>query len=216
MRYFDHSTTAASDDKVQALRLEQGGEAVDAYWAILEKIYEDEAPFNRQGNQHVTNALCHRLCTDEKSLEGWISAMLEIGLLVRDVENPDAVTSERASKNIEAYQAKCKTARENGKKGGRKSSVKPKRNRVGSDVGTNAKTESQANKTKQNKTKGFGFDKQNQKPEASDGAAAEEAAPSSAPYCPLCNVKLFRNSQIGRYECPSCHDTFDEGKAEWK
>lgn len=214
MQYFDHSTTAASDDKVMALRLEHGGAAVDAYWAIIEKIHEDEEPFDRAGNQHVTNALCHRLCVGSDTLETWIKAMLEIGLLAEDVENPGSITSPRAKKNIANYRKKCETARENGRNGGRKPKRKPTGNQAGSDVGTDAETGRKTNKTKQNK--GFGFDKQNQKPVASDGAAAADAAPSVAPHCPLCGVKVFRNQQLGRYECPNCHDTFDNDQVGWK
>lgn len=58
--------------------------------------------------------------------------------------------------------------------------------------------------------------KKNHSSVASDGAAAAGAAPSAAPHCPLCGVKVFRNTQLGRYECPNCHDTFDNDQVGWK
>lgn len=216
MLYFDHSTTAGGDDKVIALRLEQGGAAVDAFWVILEQMYRDETPLVFFGNRHANLSLCHRLNADEKTLETWVLAMLEIGLLERDVENPNALTSKRAMQNVKAYREKCETARQNGKKGGRKPTKKPNANQGGNRTQTKAETEGQANKTKQNK--GFGLDKPNQKPTASDDAAAAGAAPPSAksPFCPLCDVKMWRDTQTGRFHCPSCQDAFDRSKAVWR
>ena len=54
MRYFDHDTTASKDDGIMALRCDHGSAAVDAYWAIIEKMYADEAPVNRLGTSTVS------------------------------------------------------------------------------------------------------------------------------------------------------------------
>ena len=50
MRYFDHDTTAGSDDKIMALRLAHGGAAVDAYWVLLEMMYQSETELVIFGN----------------------------------------------------------------------------------------------------------------------------------------------------------------------
>lgn len=127
MKYFDHDTDACKDELVQALRLECGGAAVDAYWTILETIYREETDLVLGENQPLTKSVTHWLCTDWETLKTQFCAMSEIGLI--DVsENSDGtytLHSERAAENIEAYTNRVETARENGRKGGRK----PKRNR---------------------------------------------------------------------------------------
>lgn len=215
MQYFDHSTTAGGDDKVIALRLEHGGAAVDAFWVVLEQIYRDESALAFFGNRHAKRSLCHRLNADEETLETWVSTMIEIGLLETDVENPNALVSKRAMENIKAYREKCETARQNGKKGGRKPKRKPNANQSGNRTLTDAETEGRANKAKQNK--GFGFDRQNQKPVASDGAVAgSPAPPDAAPHCPLCGTALEQVMQTGLLRCPSCDTAFKADKAVWR
>lgn len=133
MRYFDHDTSASDDDKIMALRMDCGGAAVDAYWAVLEKIYRDETPLVLSDNQAGTKALTHRLCVGFEQLRTWCMAMVDVGLLVEkedwenvlglgknDDEHAVILVSERAMDNITAYNEKCETARQNGKKGGRK------------------------------------------------------------------------------------------------
>lgn len=153
MRYFDHDTQAADDDAIMALRIEYGGGAVDCYWALLEKMYRDEAPLNLFGSNGETNmetkSVSHRLCIDVETLKKYVLAMLQIGLLDGTVEN---VFSQRARQNIAAYQAKAESARQNGKKGGRKPTGKPKRNRVGS----NAETEPEPSGLQEKKRKDIG------------------------------------------------------------
>lgn len=225
MRYFDHDTGASTDAKVTELRIACGGAAVDAYWCIVEMIYRDETPLvllgnpvgNRDGNpvgsRDRTNVVCHWLCVDGETLGRWLAAMLEIGLLERDAENPDAVTSRRAMANIEAYVERRETARRNGRKGGRKPTRKPKANRVGSEGGTDAETEGLANKRKVLVThKGL------PNTVATDVAAAAEAAPPAAkrPLCPLCGVPLWRDTQTGRLHCDECGDAFEGAKALWR
>ena len=51
------------------------------------------------------------------------------------------------------------------------------------------------------------------------GAAADAAAAGAAPpsaLCPLCEVPMRRNTNTGRFECPSCHDTWSKDEAVWR
>ena len=132
MIYFDHDTGAMSDPKMTELCIECGPGAIAAYWCIIEQIYRDESPLvlfaNQDGNRTLTKVVSHWLCIDSETLESWVSEMLGIGLLETDENNPNAVTSKRAMANIEAYKAKQETARQNGKKGGRKTQPKPNKN----------------------------------------------------------------------------------------
>lgn len=205
MQYFDHSTAAAGDSKIAELCIEHGPGAVAAFWVVVEQIYRDETSLvlfdNQAGNRKLTKVVSHWLNVGESQLLEWVSAMLEIGLLEMDPEKPGAVTNRRASENIRAYREKCEIARQNGKKGGRKPTAKPKANQRGNRTQTDAESEGQANKTKQNK--GFGFDKQNQKPYAKGGAAAAKAAPPFA-RCPDCGASIFRSTQTGQWTCPNC------------
>ena len=97
-----------------------------------------------------TKSLCHRLCIDYEKLSEWLSEMASLGLLTvhDDVdergERVEVYGSTRASANIERYEARKETARENGKKGGRK----PKRSRAktksepnGNQAGTKSKAD---------------------------------------------------------------------------
>ena len=49
---------------------------------------------------------------------------------------------------------------------------------------------------------------------AADAAAAGAAAPSA--HCPLCESKCVRNTNTGRWECTSCHDTWSADQAVWR
>ena len=218
MLYFDHGTGAMGDPKLAQLCIEEGAGAVAAYWVVLEQIYRTETPLvifeNQGGNRPLTKVVSHWLNVDAETLERWVSAMVEIGLLERVVENPGAVTSKRAEANIAAYREKRETARQNGKRGGRKPSRKPNPNQAGNRTLTKPETEPLANKSKR---KGIGFDKQNQIPSASDVAAAAGAAPPEPakpknPPCPLCGGKLFRNPQTGTWDCDTCFAAFDDAK----
>ena len=124
MKYFDHDTDATKDELIQALRLECGGAAVDVYWAVLEAIYREETDLVLSANRPETKALTHWLAIGFDTLESYIGTMGAIGLL--RVEKSDAgeytVHSERAAYNISKYQARAETARQNGAKGGRKTS----------------------------------------------------------------------------------------------
>ncbi len=219
MLYFDHSTTAATDSRMAELCIECGCGAVAAFWCIVEQMYRDETGLvlfeNQAGNRPVTKVVSHWLNVSDQQLLEWVSTMLDIGLLEMDVENPGAVVNKRVMSNIAAYHEKCETARQNGKRGGRKPTQKPNPNQGGNQTLTDAETGRKANKTKQNK--GFGFDKQNQKPSASGVAAAAGAAPQAAkknPPCPLCGSKLYKNPQTTKWDCPTCFESFPADKVE--
>ena len=211
MRYFDHDTTAASDDLIMALRLEHGGAAVDCYWAILEQIYREESASVISANQPATKALSVRLQIPFDTLKTYVSTMCDIGLLnvAETHENGDfSVMSERAAENIEIYQKKCETARQNGKKGGSKPRRKATRNQDAKRLGTETLSERQAKKRKEKK--GIGSDKQNLIPSASCGADADKSAPNSAqddskkPVCPLCSEPVRFDAKSMSWKCGTC------------
>ena len=137
MKYFDHDTTASSDDLILALRIAHGGAAVDCYWAILEQIYRDEAPTVIVRNRPETQALCARLATAYETVREYVTTMIEYGLLdaVEDGDGYAEVVSERAMNNIRDYQEMCERNRLNGQKGGRKPKRKPSGNRAGTERG---------------------------------------------------------------------------------
>ena len=126
MLWFYHDTSASDDDKIMALRIDHGGAAVDAYWAILERIYRDETDLVFARNRAETKALTHRLALGFEDVETFVKAILDIGLLedtASDDERAQGIIrlhSERAFEAISEYSEKRETARRNAKKGGRK------------------------------------------------------------------------------------------------
>ena len=151
MLYFDHDTAAMGDPKLSELCIEHGPGAVAAYWVALEQIYREETPLvvfdNQGGNRSLTKVVGHWLCTDAETLETWFSTMVDIGLFERDADNPDAVMSPRAAKNIQAYRT---SEREKGRaETDSETKPKPKGNRIG----FRRETKRQANKRKR---KGIG------------------------------------------------------------
>lgn len=166
MRYFDHDTTACSDSRLLALRLEHGSAAIDLYWTLLERIYADEKPLNLGGSNLETKSVLHLVSITQEELEKYVSTMLELGLFQGCIEG---LFSQRAMDNIAAYQQRAETARQNGKLGGRKPKVetdrKPSRFQDGN----------QSAKLRKEK-KRIGFDKQNQSPSAHDAAGGGDPA----------------------------------------
>ena len=216
MRYFDHDTTAASDDLIMALRLEHGGAAVDCYWAIIEQIYRDEQPAVIDENRPETKALSVRLAIAYQTLEAYVKTMVSYGLLdvVENSENDwFFVTSKRAEKNISAYRDKCEKARLNGAKGGKKPGAKANANRGGKRTLSGSGSDSQAKKRKEKK--GIGSHKGNQIPYA-ESVAGVENAPLPAFQCPTCDVPMDRTnlrvSGTDRYiwRCPLCSTEVSE------
>lgn len=64
---------------------------------------------------------------------------------------------------------------------------------------------------------GFSSGKKNPSafPEASGGAVAGKPAPPSA-YCPVCDVKMWKNTQTGKFTCSNCLEAFPKDKAVWR
>lgn len=58
--------------------------------------------------------------------------------------------------------------------------------------------------------------KKNHSSVASDGAVSGKPAPSAAPHCPLCDVKVFHNPQTGKFDCTTCHDSFEREAVVWR
>lgn len=172
MRYFDHDTTASADDKIIALRMMHGSQAVDCYWALLEKIYADEAPLNLSETNAETQSVCFRLGVGYEDLKRYVSYMIEIDLL-EATDDADTVTSARAMQKIADYREKCETARQNGKKGGRKPRRKPTANRVG----TNPKPSGNQDAKLIEEKRVVGLDKPNQTTTAGADAGGEGPAP---------------------------------------
>lgn len=196
MNYFSHDTGAANDPKIEALRVECKGGAVDAYWVILETIYRDEEPYDLPGNPSALKALAHKLTTSVTTLVKWIDKMVELGLFHIVVENENhgkGLYSERCEKTISDYQKIRETARQNGKKGGRK----PRGNQSANRVGTKGVSKPLANKRKENI-------KEINKEKTAVGSAAAIAAP---PACPKCGAKLF-HCQTGEDRCLECGEVF--------
>lgn len=152
MRYFDHDTTACSDSRLMALRLEHGSAAIDLYWTLLERMYADETELNLSGSNLETKSLTWLVSITQEQLESYVLTMLELGLFEGDIEH---LYSERAMANITAYQQRRETARQNGKLGGRK--PKQKTDKKPSRLADGNQT---AKLRKEKKS--IGFDKQNQ------------------------------------------------------
>lgn len=124
MDYFPHDTNAINDDKLLALRVNFGGEAVFCYWTILEKIYGDEKPFPFGHSNPVTTSLLCRINVVYDRFEEYVNYMVEVGLFdVVEVENNvkdgnetcKALMSQRALEFIAGLDKKRETARQNAK-----------------------------------------------------------------------------------------------------
>ena len=223
MRYFDHDTHAADDDAIMALRLEHGGAAVDAYWTLLELMYRDEAPIclaekpkaNQGGNQvgsnvvtkSVSKSVSHRLCIGSETLFSYVSTMLEVGLFEGSLE---CLTSARAMRNIQNYQARVETARQNGKKGGRKTKKKPNPNQVGSK----SVTKSVPSGLQEKKRKYIGSYKEEPIYIGGEvGAAAVKTAPPS-PRCAECGTELTETGMQDpeAWYCDGCNQFIPQSK----
>jgi hypothetical protein len=205
MLYFDHDASASTDRKIMQLRLMHGGAAVDAYWYFVERMHLDEKPVC-VGNADAMRVHCYMLCTDIETLQKWLDAMFSTGLLWK-TEDGLCAYSERAKTNIEAYQAKREKASSAAAKRWENASAK----QTHSKRNANAK-QTQCQEKKRKEKDGIAI-KGNTNPSASSVAAAAKAAPLAAkPDCPLCGVRMFRNTQIGKWQCPNCNDTFTDAK----
>ena len=209
MDYFPHDTRAMGDDKLLALRLIDGLEAVAVYWAVLEKIYADEKPFILSETNVGCMSVSYMCGIGFEELTKMVFHMVDLGLFERDENDGNAIYSERATRQIEAIEKKRETARQNGKNGGRKPVRKPTKTNVGS------KSVASENQDSRNlNIKGIGSYKKNQIPDSgSVGADAAEAAPPSPPKCPLCGTELERTGiQSEPWWCSNCKDGFSDEK----
>lgn len=131
MQWFKHDIGAFKDERIQALRIDCGGAAVDVYYAILELIYEREADLVMDRNQAETKSVLHWLCVGWAGFCEYARAMRDEGLLTvefdADGDNCTSITlsSMRASETISNMDRKRETARQNGKGGGRPPKRKP-------------------------------------------------------------------------------------------
>lgn len=124
MIYFSHDVGASSDDKIIALRLEGGGAAVDAYWCVLEAIYREEGPFRFGADLPQSRALAYKLCADVPTLQGYLDAMVRVGLLAApepEGNGASAYSSARAIREIEDYSTKREALAAGGRKGRKRS-----------------------------------------------------------------------------------------------
>lgn len=210
MDYFPHDSHAMSDDKLLALRINGGLEAVAIYWCVVEKMYADEKPFEVSETNVEATSVLYRLGVGFQEFEKYVSMMLAIGLFERDEENPNLIISKRVKKQIEELDKKRVIARQNGKAGGRKPKGKNSRNQRETDVGSNGKPTSAPNKT----LNSIGFDKQNQILCEERVAAVAEATPrSSKPACPLCGTDLEKTGISGtEWWCNCCREGYADGK----
>jgi len=213
MLWFTHDTDAYYDKRIQALRIEHGGAAVDAYYAILEEIYRKETDLVLCENQSGTKAVTYRLCTDWETLKTWFSTMGEIGLLEVTENEQDgsfSLHSLRAAETIESYQRKSETARENGKKGGRpkgsKTQVKPRKTKSVNSANQRLTQE----KAKREDRSVLDSHKGYPNTHAEHGADAGRPAPRSARKCPKCQGEMRpTNSKVPGTEraiwrCDAC------------
>ena len=208
MRYFDHDTDAMTDESIQALRLECGGGAVDAYWAIIERIYKDEADLTLGENQPLTKSVTYWLGLGFDELKNYFSTMHEVGLL-NVVENSDGtftLHSERASENIEKYRKRLETARQNGAKGGRK----PKPNRKQTKAKPNPNRTLTKPKAKEKEKEKLLDTHKGYPNNCAERGADAENAPRTAIECPKCGAPMRATNQrtqgTGRrlYLCDEC------------
>ena len=176
MQYFDHSTAAAGDSKIAELCIEHGPGAVAAFWVVVEQIYRDETSLVLFDNQAGNRKLT-------KVVSHWLnvgeSQLIEWVSAMLEIGLLEMDPEKPGAVTNKRAAENIKSYREK----------------------CDAESEGQANKTKQNK--GFGFDKQNQKPYAKSGAAAAKAAPPFA-RCPDCGASIFRSTQTGQWTCPNC------------
>lgn len=198
MKYFDHDTNAMNDDRIVALRIECGIEAVYCYWGILEKMYADEAPVRIAENDPETKALSYRLAVAYQTLSEYCKAMEAVGLLEFSTED-ETYTSARAMENIRAYRERCEKARLSGQKGGRKANAK------------HSLSKRQAN-AKLRKEKKVVDTYTVSTTTVADGADADKSAPP-APECPLCGTELQATGIASEpWWCNNCSTGFSVKK----
>lgn len=128
-----------------------------------------------------------------------------------EFEGAAAIAFVLVKPNIDSSIKRTKTNTENAK-AERKATAKPIA-KATAKASEEAKSEVALAKPIQDKDKdrekSFSKEKNFSPPKASVGAAAAKAAP---PRCPLCESKLVRNTQTGRWECTGCYETYDRDR----
>lgn len=157
MEWFKHDIGAFRDEKIQALRIDCGGAAVDAYYAIIELIYEGETVLTLGKNQAETKSVLHGLCLGWDGFLKYVDAMRNNDLLSVEYRyEGDEVTmvtldSRRASAVIANMNRLAEVARQNGKSGGRPKKKNPAKTQT-KPSDNPAKTQTKPRAPKTNKT----------------------------------------------------------------
>lgn len=112
MQYFTHDTSACFDDKVMCLRIDCGGAAVDAYWCVVERMYRDERPFDRDASGAPFKSMARMLGVGAEELGAWLDAMVGVGLLEQD---GTLLSSRRVADALAEYQERVEVASKCGK-----------------------------------------------------------------------------------------------------
>ena len=189
MQFFKHDTGAHKDSKILSLRIDHGGAAVDAYYAILERLYDKETSLVIEENRAETKGLCLLLNLDFETLQAYVSTMVAIGLLDAQDNGEGhmtAVHSPRAKAEISKCAEQHERAVQNGKKGGRPKGAKTKRKpRKTQGLSSANQERTEKNQTKDYKTV---LDSHKGYPNtgAEHGADAGKPAPRSARECRGC------------------------------
>lgn len=111
----------------------------------------------------------------------------------------------------------------NGNKGGRPSKTyqKPGSNsgsstskKTASKTGLETRSETPLNEAKRSEAENVCSENKHFSA-SGDTAAADAAPPDAKPLCPLCRVETWKNTQTGKYHCPSCLDSFETGAVVW-
>lgn len=110
--YFSHDANARHDDKILELRAEFGWEGYGLFWAIIETL-RDCSNYTFPSNAKAGLALS--LSIDKTKLEKFISACLELRLLIED---DGFFYSESLMKRMEDIDEKRRKRAEAGRKGG--------------------------------------------------------------------------------------------------
>ena len=212
MRYFGHDTNAWKDEKIGDLCLTYGLAGYGLYWVIVETLHSEEQPVNLSETEPLTKLVARWFGVGCDWVLECVRFMVSCGLLkqIKGRKGSLIVSSDRVEENITRYQAKCETARQNGKKGGRK----PNRNQSANRIGTNPQpsrladgNQSGGNNKKKNKTV-LDSDKHYPNTDTCDAAAFVEdtAAPPVLPTCPDCGGALSFSLANGVFSsrCAKC------------
>lgn len=211
MRYFDHDVTANADMKIFALRKNYGGAAVDAYWTMLEMIYEAEEPLRVGGSWFTTDVIAAKLFVSSDNLNSWINGCILYGLFDVIDQFDDGsilIASERATSNIDEYHAKAEKCRASAKKRWSSSERNANAMQTHSERNANAMQDyssRNANKRKEKKRKECIATQSNATPTPCESGAVDGAdVAGDVPHCAACDaVAVFKPDKMC-FVCPNC------------